>query len=103
MIEIEEGYKNSLPAVSSAMQRTVMPSVRLTWKMYRSCEYDTWLSSLPGIFSRIWRAIAPALDWGTALNSASTTDPLATSAYCIAIGGQDLLDSFSISSFSLLI
>lgn len=73
-----------LPAVSSAMQRAVRPSVRLTWKMKRSWEYDTWLSLSPANFSSICLAMALAFV-AVAENSARTTDPLASSAYSIAI------------------
>ncbi|KAL4279673.1 hypothetical protein GQ457_03G042710 [Hibiscus cannabinus] len=73
-----------LPALSSAIQRTVSPSVRLTWKMYRSCEYETLMSLSPVVFSRICFAMALAFV-DAAVNSASTTDPRATRAYNIAI------------------
>ncbi|KAK3007081.1 hypothetical protein RJ639_015985 [Escallonia herrerae] len=54
------------------------------WNMYRSCEKHSLDSSSAGSFSRIRRPTAPAFPV-TALNSASTVVPLATTAYRIAI------------------
>ncbi|RZR84581.1 hypothetical protein BHM03_00011434 [Ensete ventricosum] len=66
------------------MHRKVIPSDLRTWKMYRSWEKQSLESESGGSFSRIRRAMAPTLPV-TAANSASTTVPLATTAYRIAI------------------